>query len=73
MAATHTTQSPVRTSRNATLGIIALEFVVSQSSQFLSARFAYVEAEFCTRGASTYIRIIILCQQLYNYKHYVFV
>ena len=40
MAATHTTQSPVRTSRNATLGIIALEFVVSQSSQFLSAKFA---------------------------------
>ena len=40
VAATHTTQSPVRASRNATLGIIALEFVVSQSSQFLSARFA---------------------------------
>ena len=40
MAATQTTQSPVRTSRNATLGIIALEFVVSQSLRVLSARFA---------------------------------
>ena len=50
VAATHTTQSPVRTSRNATLGIIALEFVVSQSLQVLSARF---EAKFCTRGATT--------------------
>ena len=40
VAATQTTQSPIRTSRNATLGIIALEFVVSQSLQFLSARFA---------------------------------
>ena len=40
VAATQTAQSPVRTSRNATFGIVALEFVVSQSLQVLSARFA---------------------------------
>ena len=40
VAATRIIQSPIRTSRNATLGIIALEFVVSQSLQVLSARFA---------------------------------
>ena len=64
VAATQTTQSPVRTSRNATLGIIALEFVVSQSSQFLSARFAG-RSNVLYQG-SKYICIIIY---IYTYNY----
>ena len=71
MAATQTTQSPVRASRNATFGIIALEFVVSQSLQVLSARFASIEKGF-VQGISiycTYMYVNTMSAAIYNYKH----